>query len=53
MFGSTADLARVRAALDADPFADPVMVHGFAMARREARRVERELSAKFLVRKAA
>jgi len=47
MFGSRADLARVTAALDRDPFADPVSVIGIPISRREARRLERELTAKF------
>ncbi len=47
MIGSRADLERVKAALDADPFADPVRVGHFAIYRAEAHRVERELSAKF------
>lgn len=47
MIGSRADLERVKAALDADLFADPVRVGQFAITRAEARRVERELSVKF------
>jgi hypothetical protein len=47
VFGSRADLARVTAALDADPFADPVSVIGIPMSRKEARRIERDLTAKF------
>lgn len=39
-------LARIAAALDADPFADPVSVCGVALPRKEARRFERELVAK-------
>ena len=47
MFGSRMDLARLSAALDADPFADPVRAGPFEFCRREARRLERELTAKF------
>ncbi|WP_159975834.1 MULTISPECIES: hypothetical protein [unclassified Novosphingobium] len=47
MFATRADLARVTAALDADPFADPVRVLGIPLPRKEARRIERELTAKF------
>lgn len=39
-------LARITAALDADPFADPVSVCGVELPRKEARRFERELVAK-------
>ncbi len=40
-------LARISAALDADPFADPVSIAGSAISRAYARKLERELSAKF------
>lgn len=39
-------LARISAALDADPFADPVSVCGVALPRADARRFERELVGK-------
>lgn len=38
-------LAHITAALDADPFADPVSVCGVALPRAQARRFERELVA--------
>ena len=47
MHGSRLDLARVTAALNAGPFIDPVCVEGITMPRAEARRIERELTAKF------
>lgn len=47
MHGSRADLARITAALDADPFAAFVFAGNQAIARAEARRLERELSVKF------
>lgn len=50
MHASRADLARIRAALDAAPFADPVRVGPHEMRRAEARRLERELTAKFSAR---
>lgn len=40
-------LAHITAALDADPFADPVNVCGVELTRAQARRFERELTAKF------
>lgn len=47
MHGSRADLARITAALDADPFAAFVFAGNEPLARAEARRIERELMAKF------
>jgi hypothetical protein len=38
-------LTRVTAALDADPFADPITVLGCTISRRAARKVERDLLA--------
>lgn len=42
-----ADLTRIKAALDRDPFADPVRAGPFTLSRKKARRLERELIAKF------
>lgn len=47
MHASRADLARITAALDADPFAAFVFAGNEPLARAEARRIERELMAKF------
>lgn len=47
MFGSRADLARITAALDADPFAAFVFAGNEPVCRADARRIERELIAKF------
>lgn len=38
-------LTRVTAALDADPFADPITVHGSTFSRKYARKMERDLIA--------
>lgn len=43
-------LNHVSAALNADPFADPVSVKGSSFSRKYARRLERELTAKFSAR---
>lgn len=40
-------LSRITAALNAGPFLDPVTVLGIAIPRKDARRFERELTAKF------
>lgn len=47
MHGSRADLARITAALDADPFAAFVFAGNEPVCRADARRIERELIAKF------
>lgn len=47
MFASRADLARITAALDADPFAAFVFAGNEPVCRAQARRFERELTAKF------
>lgn len=43
-------LSRITAALDVGPFVDPVSVLGIAIPRKDARRFERELIAKFSAR---
>lgn len=47
MHGTRADLARITAALDADPFAAFVFAGNEPVCRADARRIERELIAKF------